>query len=604
MTATTQLERARAERGQTTLEAAVPALIQSHVELAARSQVPIVITRGDAHIVHFANAAFASFLGESRQRIEGRCLKTFVGEPERADALIERACHHGVNALAPDLAYARPDGEPRYGSTLVLPIVGLDEPSALVQVIDTTALANSRGAHSLAQVELQRANQELLMVSLREHELAETAARARHEVERLLHRKSLLAEASTQLAGSLELERTLAIVAQLALPELADCAVLRLLTDDLSDRTTVAHVHADTEARLRAHVSTLQRDPDLLALTARVLGTGEACVVAALGDDAPGQTFAGLHARSESGPEPGAEFVLRSMGARAALAVPLRARDKVIGVLVLATCAPESRFQPEDLEFAVELARRGSMAIDNARLYYEAKLASRMREDMLAIVSHDLRNPLSAISMSVERLLKYVPDDDPHEIGLGLELIHRSSRHMRRLIEELLDVASIQSGQLNLQLTDTSIPALLGEALEMLLPIAQRHGVELVLQPVEPTLKLRCDREKVLRVVANLVGNAVKFTPRQGNVSVSAVAEQGQLRIDVADTGRGIARSELPRLFEQYWKGEQTGRTGMGLGLFIARGIVETHGGRIWVESVPGQGSTFSFTIPGLSSAS
>ncbi|MDB4986244.1 MAG: sensor signal transduction histidine kinase [Myxococcaceae bacterium] len=565
-------------------ECAVPASMRLHVESAMRSQVPIAITRGSTHRIHYVNTAFAHFIGCPQQQLVGQCMGRLSREPERMDALIERACHACVTELSPDLAYVCPDGSTLFGATVVQPIAGLEEPGAVVLVIDTTMITHGRSSVLRSSLELKQANEQLLLASLREHDLADRAADAKLEVERLLHRKSVLAEASTLLSASLELERTLDLVTRLMLPELADGCILHIASEGTTDPLRCAHVDPEQAQRWQARAHELRNDRGLSALIGRALASGQPEVCAELP----------LACEPLPGPP---RLVLHALSARALLAVPLEARGSAIGVLVLVSCSAERRFEPMEIELAVELGRRGSAAIDNARLYHEAQRALRMREDVLAIVSHDLRNPLSAISMSVERLLKHVPAPDPLELAASYELIHRSSKHMRRLIEELLDVASIQSGELYLERAEVSAEAVLGEALDMLRPVAEQQGVILQLHPVDPDLRLHCDLERAVRVIANLVGNAIKFTPRGGSVQVTCTRQGQQVRVDVADTGPGIQESELPRLFEQYWKGEQTGRTGMGLGLYIARGIVEAHGGRIWVESHPPHGSTFSFTL-------
>jgi signal transduction histidine kinase len=289
--------------------------------------------------------------------------------------------------------------------------------------------------------------------------------------------------------------------------------------------------------------------------------------------------------------------VLRELGAQSGLAVPLMARGGIIGVLFLVAFSDRA-FEPWDEECTLELGKRVARALDNAQLFYEATQASRMREDVLAIVSHDLRSPLNAVTMSVQQLLRTMAGTESSTTRNGLQLIARSSEHMRRLIEELLEVANIQTGHLVLHCTETSLEDLLVRAVELVQASSSHKGVHLSSRSGPPATRLTCDVDKVVRVIVNLLSNAIKFTPRGGSIDLSTFAGDDAVQIAVRDSGPGIASEQQPRLFEQYWKGDQTGRIGMGLGLYIARGIVEAHGGRIWVESELSHGSTFTFTLP------
>jgi signal transduction histidine kinase len=229
-------------------------------------------------------------------------------------------------------------------------------------------------------------------------------------------------------------------------------------------------------------------------------------------------------------------------------------------------------------------------------LYEEARQAVRLRDEVLAVVSHDLRNPLSAITLSAQRMLERL--DVAADARKSVELIQRSASHMRSLVDELLDVASIHTAQLQLDLAHVGVEELIDEALAMLEPQANKKSIALEKQLAGPGLSALCDRERTIRVLANLLGNAIKFTPARGRVSVSAEHSGREIRLHVRDSGPGIPQSEWTHLFERYWKGSGTGRSGMGLGLYIARGIVEAQGGQINVASELGVGTSFSFSLP------
>lgn len=227
-----------------------------------------------------------------------------------------------------------------------------------------------------------------------------------------------------------------------------------------------------------------------------------------------------------------------------------------------------------------------------------AEAASRMRQDLIAIVSHDLRNPLGAITTSVALLQRALPADAAHRAPKYVETIARSAERMDRLISDLLDVASIDAGRLSVAPTARDLAALLADAIEMLRPMAAGKSIRLEAEPLEQPLAVHADPERVLQVLSNLLGNAVKFTREGGAIVVCAARDEAFVRISVTDSGPGISTEQMPHLFDRYWQAKRDGRLGIGLGLSIAKGIVEAHGGRIWAESMLGKGSTFHFTLP------
>jgi PAS domain S-box-containing protein len=236
--------------------------------------------------------------------------------------------------------------------------------------------------------------------------------------------------------------------------------------------------------------------------------------------------------------------------------------------------------------------------LDNVRLMAEAQEALRAREDLLAIVSHDLRNPLGVVLASTALLLKSnLPPDKQERARRQVEAIQRAGNRMNRLIRDLLDFASIQAGRLSVSKQPQDVGAMVSEVLEVTEPLAAAKSQRLVAD-VAPELAIRCDHDRVIQLFSNLVGNAVKFTPEGGTITVHATREGEVVRFLVEDTGPGIPAEELPHVFDRYYQAQRKNRDGIGLGLSIARGIVEAHGGRIWVESEDGKGSRFFFTLP------
>lgn len=244
------------------------------------------------------------------------------------------------------------------------------------------------------------------------------------------------------------------------------------------------------------------------------------------------------------------------------------------------------------------------LAEENARLYRQAEQASRAREDVLAVVSHDLKNPLSTVRLGASMLARRLPTP-PEGAALQRQVaaINRAAGHMQDLITRLLDAARLDAGQpLVMDLKPELLDGLAVEALALVEPQAQGKGIHLELQVAEG-LSACCDRHRVLQVLANLLGNALKFTPPGGQVTVSATHDAGMTRVSVRDTGPGIPQAYRAHLFQRHWQARDTAHQGSGLGLYIASGIVTAHGGRIWVDSDEGRGTTFTFTLPDIPSA-
>jgi signal transduction histidine kinase len=276
--------------------------------------------------------------------------------------------------------------------------------------------------------------------------------------------------------------------------------------------------------------------------------------------------------------------------------VPLRTRADSLGVLSFYSIHRE--FTDDDLQLAGELARRATLAIDNARLYEQMKRATIAREEVLSVVSHDLRNPLSAVAMAATTLLEHPPESEDKRRAL-YSMISDAASWMHRLMQDLLDAGAIDAGRLSIELERGSLLDIVEASVNQLRPSAAKHAVALEAD-LDPSLPLlRVDATRILQVLGNLIGNAVKFTPSGGSIVVRAVHRPNDVLLSVSDTGSGIDAAQLPHIFDRYWQARQGSQTrGTGLGLAIAKGIIEAHGGRIWAESIVGSGSTFLFTLP------
>jgi signal transduction histidine kinase len=226
-----------------------------------------------------------------------------------------------------------------------------------------------------------------------------------------------------------------------------------------------------------------------------------------------------------------------------------------------------------------------------------AERDTRSRDEMLAVVAHDLRTPLHTIAVGLETLLKLQPPND-ERAARQLVIMQRTVGNMNRLILDLLDVTRIEGRNFVVARERVEVQPLLTEVLERFEAPARERGISLTCHAPEGVPYVIGERDRLIQVLSNLIGNAVKFTPPRGHISVHAQLLEEIGHFSVEDTGPGIPSASLPRLFDRFWQADRTGRVGTGLGLPIAKAIVEAHGGRIWAESVLGRGTTFHFTVP------
>jgi signal transduction histidine kinase len=423
------------------------------------------------------------------------------------------------------------------------------------------------------------------MVLLLMEDVRQEMERGRGDAERAEQQARIVAEVSELFSASLDHEATLRTVARLVLPRMADSCIVYLLdTAGAVRRLEAAHVDPEREARLREY---LHRHPlrpgSIFAPVARVLRTGAPELVPAL---PPQEAVA-------EGDEPG-DAVLYP---RSLIVAPLRVHGETLGAISYGLDGSEREYGPDDLVTAGEIARRAALAIDNARLYGETRQAVHAREQVLQIVSHDLRNPLGVIMLNTGIAMEAVDRADG-DTRAALEGVVMAAGQMNRLIENLVDLARMDAGHMSLERQPHPAASLVRAAVAMLRPLADTRAQRLEHEVPDGLPPVWLEADRLLQVLSNLVGNAIKFTPEGGRIVVSAARGDGEVRFSVADTGPGIQDEHQPFLFDRFWQADRSRRGGTGLGLAIAKGIVEAHGGRIWVESRLREGSTFHFTVP------
>jgi len=246
---------------------------------------------------------------------------------------------------------------------------------------------------------------------------------------------------------------------------------------------------------------------------------------------------------------------------------------------------------------AMQVAARTALSLDAHRLLQSAREAARARDDLLGVVAHDLRNPLALISLSAQQVARQLPADAARA-RRATEAIERSCTRANRLIERLLDIRRAQDGRLPLVSQSLSAVGLVAEAIEAQAPLAATRSLSLEMDAPDGLPPVWADHDRISEVLANLIGNAVKFTPPGGRISVGVVNREEDVLFSVKDNGPGIPTEALPHLFEVFWQGGRRELGGFGMGLPIARSIIAAHGGHIWVESKPGSGCTVFFTLP------
>ncbi len=400
-------------------------------------------------------------------------------------------------------------------------------------------------------------------------------------------RALLLARASETLVGAGAPEAILGELARLLVPDLADwCTVVIGRPGEPMQRVAIRHrdpAKAPLVAEYLDRFPPGDHAPAMMAIAAR----GEATWTSPVAEQEL--------AAAAQGPEHLA--LMKQLGTASVGILPLVARGRILGLLSLVRGDATRPFDADDRALAATLVQRAAVVLDNARLLQDARRAVASRDEVLGFVSHDLNNLLQPIRGVSALLAKKLPDEGRSSPGYQARIIERSAGRMVRLIRDLLDAASLDAGRLSLHFAAQDAGAIARESLDLAAPLADEKGLALESRlPAEP-LVVRCDRGRVSQVLGNLLSNAIKFTPA-GTVRLTASRAGSRCLFEIRDTGPGIPAEQIPSVFERFWRGRATQTPGTGLGLYIAKGIVEAHGGTIRVQSAPGRGTAFEIALP------
>ncbi|MEJ2215568.1 MAG: ATP-binding protein [Gemmatimonadota bacterium] len=398
-----------------------------------------------------------------------------------------------------------------------------------------------------------------------------------------------LAEASSVLTSSLDYEGTLRSVARLVVPRFADWCVIYIVQEGQIHRVETAHADPEREKAARA-LKRYVLDPSRPHPVFPVIETGEADLI----EDVPASLIPSVAQDVEH------RDLLQALGLGSIIIVPLVARGETLGAMAWIREPGNSRYRTDDLPIAEEIGRRAALAIDNAALYRQARQAIAARDEVMAIVSHDLGNPLSAIFVGTRLLKRHLESGNGDVKGVRqVEDIRRAASQMERLIGDLLEIHRIEAGRLEVELEPQSLGRLVEEVCRSIEPLAADKSIRLDwTEASQVPLRIQADHDRFLQAMSNLLGNAVKFTPEGGVVSVHVAERDGGCTVSVLDTGPGIAPQDLPHIFDRFWQPRKQGRQGVGLGLAIAKGIVEAHGGEIRAENRNERGAAFHISLP------
>ena len=397
-----------------------------------------------------------------------------------------------------------------------------------------------------------------------------------------------LSEAMAAISSSLDMSTALFNIANSVVPAFADWCVVYYVNENGEVQQTSSHIPSSVLASKIAELRNIYPTGGIYNPAVEVIRTGHEVVCPEV-DDA----FLASAAQDSHHLQ-----LLKKLGLRSCIVSPIGLRPKTIGAISLLSVTPGRTYGQEDLELATQLARHAGLAIERCRLYTDSQNAIRMRDELLSIASHDLKNPLTSISLSTQLITERcrISKDDA-STNRALASISHSINSMQALIREFLDIGQIEAGSVILNYQTHDLRDLATRTTEILLPVAREKSVKLQID-APAGVSLNADPDRLHQILSNILGNAIKYSPYGGTVELSIQQQaDDQVLFCVTDQGPGIAETDLKHVFDRFWQAEPV-KSGSGLGLYIARKLVEAHGGHIWVKSKLGQGASFCFSLP------
>jgi len=370
---------------------------------------------------------------------------------------------------------------------------------------------------------------------------------------------------------------------KLLVPAMADYAVIELL-DGGNRITNVARLHFNPDKQHTLDDFSLRYKPEsnILNPTVRVIASGKIEYAEAVPEN-----FSEI-----MGPTVAARQLIRELNPQSYLIAPLISHERPLGVVTLVYSDSKRKYDAASVLEMKTLVTLAACVLEHAKFRESAERSIKTRESILRLVSHEIKNHITSISLSARLLLQ--KNGQLPELNTVIE----ASAHMARLIEDLLDVTNIERQRLSMIPKDILVKELMKQIDPVLAQLVTAREQKLIYEESCLGQEVRCDTERVLQVFTNLVANASKFSPVKTTIILRTACLPNEVLFSVQDFGPGIAEEDLPKIFDYYWQADETSNLGLGIGLAIAKGIIESHGGRIWAESSKGRGSTFYFTLP------
>ena len=544
------------------------------------------VTRGPAHTVVYANAAFRRLAAPSGEFAPGKRVTDVLPGLVTSDltAVLDRVM--STRIVERDQRIDPVDEDAPAWSCTVWPEMNV-RGRAEHLVIEFRIVTRAEATLALQREVAER----MLLSALHERDIA-------HDAEAARRRSAFLATAGRQLAESLDEDATLNAMTRLPLPYLGAWCIVDVVERDGAMRR-LAIIHPDPAKQALVRELEGRWAPRL----------GDPFGAPAMTRSAQPTTFGGdLHATLLSAAhDPATLRAVRELGAGPMLTVPLMIHKRLVGALTFVGTRDQT-FSADDVELATDLALRSAMALDNARMHSEtvalkakAEAASEAKTAFLGTISHELRTPLNAIGGYVDLIDMGLRGPVTEAQRTDLARIRINQRHLLALVSDVLNFVQVGSGRASYDVADVAAREILADALAIVGPLLLPKQLTLSERPCDETIVVRADPEKATQVVVNLLSNAIKFTPPGGRITVTCAADEQVVLVRVADTGVGIPPEKLEAIFEPFVQvrtGLASRDGGVGLGLAISRNLARAMGGDVTVETEPGTGSTFTLRLP------